>query len=248
MRPLGNEDHAAAETYIPTPISSKSTRLTIPLKSHAVPTQPGSSVTPTLDPVRPVTLLPETPRLSPSTSKPSKLPMLMVRVTNPVNPRIAPNLLMTPIYQNHLIIFHHRILINPITIQNPQIRKLPPHLLLRHALQIPLKLQLVNTLMLGLTPNHTAVVLPLAATATNATADDDVALFGFVAEAMGLVGTGGADEAGDFGALAVFPGADAEEEAEGVRLFVTPCFFEEFVGSHNVLSLLLFDGPTGSRA
>eukprot|EP00586_Coscinodiscus_wailesii_P004810 CAMPEP_0172483808 /NCGR_PEP_ID=MMETSP1066-20121228/10977_1 /TAXON_ID=671091 /ORGANISM="Coscinodiscus wailesii, Strain CCMP2513" /LENGTH=96 /DNA_ID=CAMNT_0013247931 /DNA_START=675 /DNA_END=965 /DNA_ORIENTATION=+ len=86
------------------------------------------------------------------------------------------------------------------------------------------------------------MVLPLASSATYSAADDDVALFGFVPEAMSFVGTGGTDEAGNFGALAVFPCADTEEEAQGVGLFVAPHFFHEFVGSHDLLLLLLFDG------
>ena len=62
----------------------------------------------------------------------------------------------------------------------------------------------------------------LASTTTDATPDNDISLLGLVAKTMGLVGTSGAVDAGDFGTLAVFPSADAKEETEGVTLLVTP--------------------------
>ena len=81
---------------------------------------------------------------------------------------------------------------------------------------------MVDTLMLGLTPNHTTVVLTLASTTTDGTTDDDVPLLGLVSETVGLVRTGGTRELGDAVALTVLPGADTKEKAEGVTLLVTP--------------------------
>jgi len=76
--------------------------------------------------------------------------------------------------------------------------------------------------MLGLTPNHTTVILTFAATAADGTTNDDVSLLGLVTETVGLVRAGGTRELGDAVALTVLPGADAKEEAEGVTLLVTP--------------------------
>ena len=72
----------------------------------------------------------------------------------------------------------------------------------------------------------------LTSSTTDTATNDDISLLGLVAETVSLVGTGGAVHAGDLGALTVFPGANAEEEAEGVALLATPELFHVFVATH----------------
>jgi hypothetical protein len=81
------------------------------------------------------------------------------------------------------------------------------------------------------------VVLSLASSSSDTGSDNNVSLLGLVAEAVGLVGSGGAVAPVNVVALAVFPGADAEQESEGIRLLVTPELFHVFVGTH--LDLIL---------
>ncbi len=72
-------------------------------------------------------------------------------------------------------------------------------------------------------PERTDLVhRPLAATAADAHAVDDVALLGLVAHAAGLVGARGARQAHDAGHLAELPAPDAQEEAEHIALLLPP--------------------------
>merc|ERR1719498_1867257 len=124
------------------------------------------------------------------------------------------------------------VAVDPVGVEDAEVGVLAADLLLGDGLEVALELEVVDTLVLGLTPDHTAVVLALAASAADGAADDDVALLGLVAEAVGLVGAGEAAELGDAVALAVLPGADAEEEAERVALLVPPQLFHVLVAAH----------------
>ena len=93
--------------------------------------------------------------------------------------------------------------------------------------------------MLGLTPDHTAMILTLASTTTDSTTDNDVSLLGLVSKTVGLFGTSGSVDAGDAVSLTVFPGADTQQETKGVTLFVTPQLFHVLVSWHYELFLLL---------
>jgi len=158
--------------------------------------------------------------------------MLVHGVDNPVNPRVPTNLGMARVNKNNLIVLHSSILVNPIRIQNSQVRILPSDLLLSHRLQISLEFQMVDTLMLGLTKHHTTMVLTLASSTSYPNPDDAITLLGFVTETMGLFGTGGTVATGHVGALTVFPGTDTCEESEAVRLFVAVKLFHVLVSSH----------------
>jgi hypothetical protein len=205
--------------------------LTITLETLSVPPEPRSTSTTSLNTIGTSTLA-QTASLSTRAGKTSALAMLVHGVHNPVNTGVVADLLVRRIYQNNFIILHGGILVDPVRVEYAKVGKFASGLLLSDALLITLRLNLPDTLVLGLTVDHTAVVGALASSATDAAANDDVALLGFVAETVGLVGTGGAVDAGDLGALAVFPGADAEEEAEGVTLLVTPELFHVFVATH----------------
>jgi hypothetical protein len=159
-------------------------------------------------------------------------------VYNPVNTGIVPDLLMRRIDQNNFVILHSGILIDPVGVQDTQVGKFASRLLLGNTLLVTLSLNLSNTLILGLTVHHTTVIGALTSTATDTATDDDISLFGLVAETMGLVSTSGTVHAGDVGALTVFPGTDAEEKAEGITLLVTPELFHVFVATHFLIYML----------
>jgi len=169
-----------------------------------------------------VTGLAQSSGLPSSTGKSTALAVLVHRVAYPVDPRIIPDLSMGRIYKNNLIIFHGGILVDPVRVQNTKVGIHASHLLLSNGLKIPLKLKVVDTLMLGLTKDHTTVILTLAASTTNSDANYNISLLRLVSETVGLVRTGGLVAAYHLGALTVFPCADAEEETEGVSLLVTP--------------------------
>ena len=148
--------------------------------------------------------------------------MLVDGVDDPVDAWIIAYLEMGGINEDNFVVFHSRVLIDPVGVENTQVCKFAAGLLLSHGLEVALELDLFDTLILGLTKHHTTMIGTLASTTTDATSDNDVTLFGLVAKTVGLVGTSGAVDAGDFWTLAVFPRADAKEETEGVTLLVTP--------------------------
>mmetsp|Transcript_34505 Transcript_34505/g.72648 ORF Transcript_34505/g.72648 Transcript_34505/m.72648 type:complete len:209 (+) Transcript_34505:116-742(+) len=196
--------------------------LTVTLEALHVPVEPGCTGTSSLDVVGAVTTLSQTTALPPGTGKSSAFPVLVHGIHDPVDAGIITDLHMRRINQNDFVIFHGRILVHPVRVEDTQVAKFAANLLLRNRLKIALELNLVNTLVLGLTKYHTTVVRALTSSTTDTATDDNVSLLGLVAKTMGLVSTCGTVHTGDFGSLTVLPRADAEEETEGVTLLVTP--------------------------
>lgn len=130
----------------------------------------------------------------------------MNRLNNPINPRIPPDSLMLRIHQNHLEILIRRILIDPITIQHPQVGSPTSNSLFRGALERALVFELVDALVGGFSVGGTLGHGAFATTAADTHAVDYVALFGFVAEAAGFVGAGGFAGAVDYVQLAELEG------------------------------------------
>lgn len=208
--------------------------LTVTLEALHVPVEPGGAGASTLDVVGAVAALAKTTGLASSAGEATALPVLVHRVDDPVDAGVVADLGVRGIDQNNFVVLHGGVLVDPVRVKNAEVAELAPDLLLGDALEVAVELQMVDTLVLGLTEDHTTVVGALASTATDAAAHDDVSLLGLVAEAVGLVSTGGAVDAGDLGALAVLPGADAEEEADGVTLLVTPQLFHILVATHGL--------------
>ena len=213
--------------------STPSNSLTVSLETERVAVEPGSPVGSSLDTIGTVSTLAESTSLASSRSKSTALTVRMNTIGDPVDPRIVPNNHMRRVHHNDLIILHSRILIDPVRVEDTKIGKLASDLFFRHTLEVPLKLELGNTLMLGLTKHHTTMVLTLAASTADTTTDNDVSLLGLVTETVGLVGTGRAVATGNVVALTVLPSADAHQETEGVTLLVTPQLFHVLVGGHD---------------
>ena len=79
---------------------------------------------------------------------------------------------------------------------------------------------------------HTSVILTLASSTSDSSTDDNISLLGLEPKTVSLVGSGRAVKRNNVGALAVFPGADAQQESEGIRLLVAPQLFHILVSSH----------------
>jgi hypothetical protein len=104
--------------------------------------------------------------------------------------------------------------------------------LLCNTSQVSSELQLVDTLVLGLTVHDTLTVLALAVTTADAHAVDDVPLLGLVTKTMSLLGTSGLVATYHLGALTVLPCANTKKETECITLLVTPKLFHILVSSH----------------
>lgn len=187
-------------------------RLTVTLEALGIPPKPRSTGTTSLNTIGAVSGLAQAASLSTSASKSSALAMLVHGVHNPVNTGVVADLLVRRIDQNNFVVLHGGVLVDPVRVEYAKVGKFASGFLLSDALLITLSLNLPDTLVLGLTVDHTTVIGALAASTADTAANYDVALLGLVAEAVGLVGTSGAVDAGDLGALTVLPGADAEEE------------------------------------
>ena len=200
-----------------------------------VSVEPGSAGTSSLDSVGTVSTLAQTTALSSSTGKTSAFPVLVHGVDDPVDTGVVTDLGMGGIYKNNFVILHGGILVDPVRVEHTQILELASDLLLGHRLKIALELNVVDTLVLGLTVNHTTVVRTLASSTADTATNDDISLLSLVTKTMGLIGTGGAVDTGDLCALTVFPSTDTKEETKGVTLLVTPQLFHIFVATHPVL-------------
>lgn len=184
--------------------------LTVTLEPLRVPVEPRGTRASALDTVGAMSALAQPARLSPGAGKSPALPVLVHGVDDPIDARVVAYPEVGWVDQNDLVIFHGGVLVDPVRVQDAQIGKFAPHLLLGHGLEVALEFNLVDALILGLTEDHTTVVGTLASSATDAASDDDVSLLGLVSETVGLVGSGGSVDARDLGALAVLPGANAE--------------------------------------
>jgi hypothetical protein len=206
--------------------SSKKTprppHLTVTLELLAVPVDPGSTRTSSLDVVGTVSALAKTTGLASSTGKTSALPALVHGVDDPVDASIIADLGVAGIDHNNFVVLHGGVLVDPVRVQHTEVSVFASDLLFGNILKIAVKLKVVDTLMLGLTEDHTTMVGPLASSTTDSATNDNIPLLGLVTKTMGLVSTGRAVDTGDLRALTVLPGTDTEEETEGVTLLVTP--------------------------
>lgn len=98
-----------------------------------------------------------------------------------------------------------------------------------------LEFKVVDTLTGRLTVDDTLGNGSLAATSSDLDTVDNVSLLGLVTETAGLVDTGGSAGSVDGGELSVFPGSHTEDETHDIGLFLSPEFFQVFVGTHNIL-------------
>lgn len=176
--------------------------------------------------------LAKTTSLTSSRSKTTAFTVLVHRVANPVDTGIVTDLEMRRIDKDDLVVLHGSILVHPVRVENTKVGKLASNLFFRDRLKVPLEFDLVDTLVLGLTENHTTVVGTLASSTTDSDTDNNVSLFGLVSEAVSLFSTSGSVAADHLGTLTVFPCTDTKKETKSITLLVTPEFFHILVGSH----------------
>ncbi|KAJ8579100.1 hypothetical protein ON010_g97 [Phytophthora cinnamomi] len=114
------------------------------------------------------------------------LAALVHGVGDPVDARVATDDLVRVVHHDDLEVLVRGVLVDPVRVEHAQVRELVAGALLGHRAQVALELELVDTVVLGLTVHDTLRVRALAATATHGDAHDHVALLGLVAEAASL--------------------------------------------------------------
>ena len=209
--------------------------LTVSLELHAVGIQPSSLVRTSLDSIGTVSSLSQSTSLASSTGESTHLAVLVDRADDPVDTRIIADLLVSRVHKNDFVVLHGGVLVDPVRVEDAHVAVLTSNLLLGNALQVAFELELVYSLVLGLTEDHTTVNLTLASSTTDTGTDYNVSLLGLVAQTVGLVGTGGTVEGQNVRALTVFPGTNTSQETHGVTLLVTPNLFHVLVATHDVL-------------
>ncbi len=206
--------------------------LTESLELLLVASEPGSLPGSSLASIGTVSRLADSASLASGRSESPHFAVLVYGVDDPVDAGVIADLGVGGIDADDFVVFHGGVLVDPVRVQDTKVGVPASGLFFGNRLQVALELEVVDTLMLGLTKDHTTVVLSLSSSTTDTGTDDNVSLLGFVTEAVSLVGTGGAVDSDNVVALTVFPSADTQQESEGIRLLVTPKLFHVFVGTH----------------
>ena len=134
--------------------------------------------------------------------------MLVYRVDNPVDTGVVSDGGVVGINQDNLVILVSRILVDPVTVEYPQVGTCSAGTLLCYTAQVAHKFKLGDTLVLGLTVHDTLVIGSLATTTTDGATIDNITLLCLVAQLVCLVGTSRTSNFLHFLALAIFPGAE----------------------------------------
>ena len=184
-------------------------RLTVTTEAEGVASLPGGSVRTTNDVVGSVSSLAETTRLATRRGEATAFAVLVHRVADPVNTSIIANDNVVRVDENHLEVFVSSILVHPVGVQHTEVSASTAHTLLCNAAEVAHELELVDTLVLGLTIYNTTRVGSLAATATHGNTVHNVSLLSLISKLVGLVRASGALHTGDFLSLAVLPGSAA---------------------------------------
>lgn len=149
------------------------------------------------------------------------LTTLVNGLSDPVDARVASDRLVLRVNRDDLEVLVHTILVDPVRVQDAQVRALATHTLLSSGAQRTLVLEVVNTLANRLAVGGTLGHGLLAVTTTNADTVDNVALLGLVTKTVRLVKTRRSRGAVDDVQLAVLPASimikkDSRGEEEGL--------------------------------
>jgi hypothetical protein len=152
-----------------------------------------------------VALNPQTAVLLARTGETPSFPVLVYGVDDPVDAGVVPDAHVVGVDEDDLEVFVGGVLVDPVGVQDTQVHGVPAGALLGHAAQVARELEVVDTLVHGLSVHDTLVERPLAATSAHGAAQDHIALLGLVSELVRLVSAGGASHLDHLLALAVLP-------------------------------------------
>jgi hypothetical protein len=124
--------------------------------------------------------------------KTTSFTVLVNGVDDPVDASITTDGLVVGINKDNLEVLVGSILVNPVGVQDTQVSALAANTLLSGSLKRALVLEVVDTLVDGLTEGSTLGGGSLTVTATDADTVDNIALLGLVAETTSLVRARGA--------------------------------------------------------
>jgi hypothetical protein len=140
------------------------TTLTVAAQRQSVAALPGRTARRTNDVVCTVSLLPEPPVGTASRGESAALAVLHYWSSDPVNLGVVADSDMVGVHENDLKVLVGRVLVHPIRVENAHVCALGSYALLSNRTQRTAELNLVDTLVLGLTEHNTLGVRALAAT------------------------------------------------------------------------------------
>lgn len=128
--------------------------------------------------------------------------------------------------------FEGSVLTYPVRVENSEVSALFADSFLSDGSVGSGGLELVDTLVDGLSVNDTLGNGLLSATSSDSNSVDDISLLGLVAELSCLVESAGSSDLVDDGQLSVFPSSHSQNESQDVGLLLSPQLFKILVGSH----------------
>ena len=163
--------------------------------------------------VRPVAALPEATVLASSGCEAAKLAVLVRGGNDPVDARVLPDGGVLGVDEDDLEVLVRGVLVDPVGVEHAEISALAANALLGDRAERAAGLDLVDTVVLGLTVDNALAVRPLASSPADRNAVHNEALLGLVSEAVRLIRPRGSVQLGDLALLAVFPRANAKKKA-----------------------------------
>jgi hypothetical protein len=170
--------------------------------------------------------------LTTSRGKTTHFTVLVRSVADPVDAGVVTDSLVLDVNTDYFEVLVSSVGVDPVRVKYTSVGALTANTAFGDNLEAAWGLEVVDTLVLGLTVHNTLGALHLAATTADGNTLDGVSLLVLVSKLAGLVGAGGALALVDVGKLTVLPGAKAEKEPHHVTLLLLPYFFEVFVGTH----------------
>ena len=162
----------------------------------------------------------------------SEFSMLVLGSGDPVDSGVVSDGIVSGVDEDDFVILVGSILGDPVAVEYSESLEGSSGSLFGLGPEISSGLELVDTDGRGLSADDTLGDGSLSATSSDSDSVDDVAVFGLETESSGLVGSRRLVGSVDDGQLSVLPGSDSEDEVHGIGLFLSPEFFEIFVGSH----------------
>jgi hypothetical protein len=172
--------------------------------------------------------------LAASGGETTSLAVLHDGLADPVDAGVVADDHMAGVAKNNLKVLVSGILVNPVRVEHSQVSALSADTLLSNTAKVSGKLNLIDTLVLGLSMHNSLMVGPFAATSAHSDTEDHESLLGLVSELVGLVSSGRSVDTDHLLVLTVFPGSHTKQEAHDITLLLSPHFFKILIGAHFV--------------
>ena len=179
-----------------------------------------------------VTLSLETSVLLSSSSETSAFSVLVFIGGDPVDSGVSSDGLVVGVNEDDFEELEGSVLANPVRVEDSKVSATSANSLLSHSAVRSSRLELVDTLVDGLSVDNTLADWSLTASTSDSNSVNDVSLLGLVSELSGLVGSAWSVDLVDNGELSVLPRPHSHDESENITLLLSPELFKILVATH----------------